>query len=156
MKKIILSLLICFLALVAGQSQGIPATPDTPDEKSLSFVLTAYSSAVNACDAEAWISLWDADGIRLPPDEPMQVGRAEIWRLNKDSFGVIDAKFSVVQNEVVVFGDFGYVRGTYAYSFKTKLDGPTLHFAGKYLTLCRRQPDGTWRIYRDTFNDDPL
>jgi uncharacterized protein (TIGR02246 family) len=156
MKKILLVMFMSILVLAAAQSQGIPATPKTPDEKALSMVLATYAATVNAGDAESWITLWDTDGVQLPPDEPMHVGRPEIWKLNKDSFSVIDMKFNIVQHEITVFGDYGYVRGTYSYTFKLKADGDILSFAGKYLTLCRRQSDGTWRIYRDTFNADAL
>lgn len=156
MKKILLLTLLSIFVLVAAQSQGIPATPTTPDAMSLSMVLSNYAACVNAGDAEGWISLWDTDGIQLAPGEPMHIGRPEIWKLNKDGFGAIEMKFNIIQNEIVVFGDYGYVRGTYSYSFKPKVDGDTISFAGKYLTVCRRQQDGTWKIYRDTFNADAL
>lgn len=156
MKKILISMVACFVLLAAIGAQSNTATPRTPDEKALSMVLSSYADMVNAGDAEGWISLWDADGIQLAPDAPMHVGRPEIWRLNKDGFTAIDMKFSVIQNEIVVFGNYGYVRGTYSYSFKPSADAPAINFAGKYLTVCRRQDDGTWRIYRDTFNADAL
>lgn len=157
MKKICMFLIISILVLAAAQSQGIPATPTSPDEKALSMVLSNYAACVNVGDAESWISLWDTDSIQLAPDEPMHIGRPEIWRLNKDGFGsAIDMKFNIVQHEIVVFGDYGYIRGTYSYSFKPTADGQTISFAGKYLTVCRKQSDGTWRIYRDTFNADAL
>lgn len=156
MKKRLLFVFICLIAIAAVQSQAITATPRTPDEKALSMLLSAYAETVNAGDPEAWITLWDTDGIQLPFDAPMNIGRSAIWKMNKDDFGAIDMKFSIVQHEIVAFGDYGYVRGTYSYSFKSAIDAQPISFAGKYLTICRRQTDGTWRIYRDAFNADAL
>jgi len=68
--------------LAAAQSQGIPATPTTPDAMALSMVLSTYAACVNAGDAEGWISLWDTDGIQLAPGEPMHIGRPEIWKVD--------------------------------------------------------------------------
>lgn len=140
--------------LAAVQSQTMTTAPRTPDEQALSMVLSSYADTVNAGDPEAWISLWDTDGIQLPQGAPMNVGRSAIWKANKDSFGAIEMKYSIIQNEIVVFGEYGYVRGTYSYTFKPTIDSKPIAFAGKYLTICRRQSDGTWRIYRDTFNAD--
>ena len=126
----------------------------SPDAKAISDILVKYAKYVEAGDAEAWISLWDNDGIQLAPGAPMSVGKAAIWKNNKDEFGTIDIAFNIVQQEIVVSGWYGYIRGVYDYVAKPKGGGASMSFNGKYLTVFKKQFDGTWLIYRDTFNSD--
>ena len=153
MKKIML-LAIALIAAVGGiaAAQGA-AIALSPDQKAISEVLVKYAECVEKGDAEAWISLWDADGVQLAPGAPMSVGRAEIWKNNKDGFGGGEMKFNIVQQENVVSGWYGYIRGVYDYVFTPK-GGASMSFKGKYLTVFKKQFDGTWLIYRDTFNSD--
>lgn len=153
MKKtmiIAIALIVAVGGLAAAQG-GLGVL--SPDGKAISDVLVKYAEYVESGDAEAWISLWDVDGVQLAPGAPMSVGRAAIWMNNKDGFGGGEMKFNIVQQEIVVAGWYGYIRGVYDYVF-TPTGGAAMSFKGKYLTVFKKQFDGTWRIYRDTFNSD--
>ena len=48
-------------------------------------------------------------------------------------------------------GDLGYTFGTYSRTF-TGPDGAENRQAGRYLSVWRRQPDGSWKVVADTGN----
>jgi len=67
-----------------------------------------------------------------------------------------DLKRSRWQNllEIVVTGPWGYSRGTYTQDLTARSTGKTIHVDGKFLTIFKKQMDGSWKIYRDCFNSN--
>ena len=50
--------------------------------------------------------------------------------------------------KAIVSGDLGYTAGTY------KMSMGSMHESGKYLTVWRKQADGSWKVAEDSFNAD--
>jgi uncharacterized protein (TIGR02246 family) len=111
-----------------------------------------YSAAINAGDADAWITLWDENGVQMPPDTPWRIGKQAIDAANRPGFSDPIEDFIIYLDETVAAGGYGYARGTYSFVIPASADSPRLQFEGKYLTIYKRQPDGSWKIYRDCFN----
>ncbi len=61
---------------------------------------------------------------------------------------------AIINEESEVFGDFGFARGTYSALMVPKAGEEPVAVDGKYLTIFKRQADGTWKIYRDAFNSN--
>ena len=57
-------------------------------------------------------------------------------------------------DEVGGSGDVAYVRGHYAITVTPPGATRPVSDTGKYVTVSRRQPDGTWPILADMFNSD--
>jgi ketosteroid isomerase-like protein len=111
-----------------------------------------YSSAVNAGDVDSWIELWDDSGIQMPPNAPAIVGKPAIREAFSNVLLSVDfEEFTINNEEVQVFGDFGYARGHYSF-VNAMAEGEPAPFQGKYLTILRRQSDGSWKVFRDCFN----
>ena len=118
-------------------------------------IFDAYSAAMNAEDSDLWISLWDENGIQMRPNAPAVVGKAAIEKGIRESYQALDwEKFTIRLEEVKVAGDWGFARGTYSASITPKAEGETAFIDGKYLTIFKRQPDGSWKIFRDCFNSN--
>lgn len=114
-----------------------------------------YSAAMNAENSDFWISLWDENGIQMPPNAPAVVGKPAIEKGIRESYQALDwEKFTIYLEEVKVAGDWGFARGTYSASISPKAEGETVFIDGKYLTILKRQPDGSWKIFRDCFNSN--
>jgi ketosteroid isomerase-like protein len=109
-----------------------------------------YSAAINAGDADAWITLWDENGVQMPPDTPWRTGKQAIDAAHRQGSALQD--FTIYLDETVAAGGYGYARGTYSFVIPASADSPRLKFEGKYLTIYKRQADGSWKIYRDCFN----
>jgi ketosteroid isomerase-like protein len=126
-------------------ASALPATlaaDTTVDETAILDIWATYGAARVAGDAETWLGLWDEDGIRLAPGAPA-VEFATFAPGTPERFANAPASMEVNAEEIVVTGDWAYSRGTFTVNDAVE---------GKFLTIFRRQDDGSWRIYRDAFN----
>lgn len=107
-----------------------------------------WIAAFNARDMDALMAMYTRDARVLPPNAPMEQGRAAIAA----SFGeLIDAGLSTTLTsvEAVASGDLGYHLGTYTLNAQ---DGTVID-NGKFIELWRRI-DGAWKITHDMFSSD--
>lgn len=112
------------------------------DEAAILEIWSTYSTARVAGDAEAWLALWDPEGVRMPPGRPA-VDYATFSKGIPAKFaGGGPSSMEIRSDEVVLMGDWAFSSGTYT------VEGDE----GKFLTIFRRQDDGSWRIYRDAFS----
>jgi ketosteroid isomerase-like protein len=79
--------------------------------------------------------------------------RAAVARWGIRPSGAFDAEFSLAPEEVQIAGpDWAFERGTYDISLTPKAGGEPMQDAGKYITIYRRQSDGSWAMSRDIWN----
>ncbi|MBY6202495.1 nuclear transport factor 2 family protein [Maritalea mobilis] len=135
---------LAVLALATASVMPVPANADTAaDEAAILEIWSTYSAARVAGDAETWLSLWDTDGIRLPPGSPA-LDYATFSQGIPEAFAASQPpSMEIVADEVVVIGDWAFSSGNFTVADTVD---------GKFLTIFRRQDDGTWRIFRDAFN----
>jgi ketosteroid isomerase-like protein len=55
--------------------------------------------------------------------------------------------------EVSKSGDMAFTQGPYKFTF-SDFRGNKFDDEGKYLTVWRKLPDGTWKVVEDTMNSD--
>ena len=65
-----------------------------------------------------------------------------------------DTKMSITPLEIVVMGPWAYSRGVYTQDLAAKSTGKVTHVDGKFLTILKQQPGGSWKIFRDCFNSN--
>jgi len=109
-------------------------------------------SAANGA-AEAFFTYLTDDAVQLPMGEAPVVGRAEIRRRLAEE-GSFTLTWEPRAAEVSRSGDLGYTWGTYEVQ-AAGADGQPRVAYGKYVTIWRKQPDGTWRAVLDTGNPGP-
>lgn len=135
-------------------SAGLLASETTSaaeeDEAAIREIYETYTTARVAGDAETWLSLWDADGIQMPPNMPAR-GKDVLMGGIPKAFSAIPAKaVNIDPEEIVVSDGWAYSRGSY--NADQVVQGKDVHVDGKFLTIFKRQDDGSWKIYRDIFN----
>ena len=81
-------------------------------------------------------------------------GKENILAGPKSRFPKLDIEIAIKSEEIVVMGDWAYSRGTFTRSFTPKGSDQTFYYDGKFLTVMKRQPDGSWKIFRDCFNSN--
>ena len=124
-----------------------------PFRKAVREFFDAYATTWRAGDIDSWIDLWDEDAVQMPPDTPMRRGKALIGAEARKGFeGLQYDTFVVDVEEATVDGVYGYALGNYRYSFIRKETGARTEREGKYLSVFRRQADGSWKLCRDCFN----
>jgi len=126
------------------------------DIAAIEDVLNQYAVAVNTGDFELWLSLHADDVVKMPPDAPAIFGR-EALRANKQpAWDNFTLEMALYPEQAEVSGDLGFARGTYTLSITPKAGGETISAMpdGKYSTICKRQADGSWKIYIDCYNSN--
>ena len=78
----------------------------------------------------------------MPPGVPA-VDFATFAPGTPERFANAPSSMEINSEEVVVTDDWAYSRGTFTVNEVVE---------GKFLTIFRRQDDGSWRIYRDAFS----
>jgi ketosteroid isomerase-like protein len=131
---------IALSAVILAPAQVLADMAD--DEAAIQEIWSTYTAARVAGDAEAWLGLWDTNGIRMPPGVPA-VDFATFAPGTPERFADAPDSMEIMAEEIVVAGDWAYSRGTFTVNNAVE---------GKFLTIFRRQDDGSWRIYRDAFN----
>jgi uncharacterized protein (TIGR02246 family) len=136
-----------------------PAAPAEPDMEEVTAEVeaffTEYAASLNAGDADRYIQLWMEEGVQLPPDAPPNVGRDTIYAGQAAEFEQVAYEDMAIQVEdVMASGDMVVARGTYALSVVPKDGSEPIPVDGKYMSVLKRQPDGSLKLYRDIFNSN--
>lgn len=126
------------------------------DIAAIEEVLNQYAVSSNAGDFELWLSLHADDVVKMPPDAPAIFGKEDLRAYFKPAFDNFNTSCVLYPEEVQVDGDLGFARGTYSILITPKAGGETISVMpdGKYLTICKRQADGSWKISHDCYNSN--
>ena len=153
MKKLTVSGLIVSVAVAVLFLPGCAKTSEGESEadvEAIQVIWNIYSTARVVGDADVWLSLWDEEGIKMPPGAPAR-SKEVLDKVVPDAFasGSVSS-MNIYPEEINVVGNWAYTRGTY--DSERVVEGKAVRVEGKFLTILKRQADGTWRIYRDCFN----
>lgn len=121
--------------------------------KEINALLDQNVAAWNANDAAAVTATFADDGIMMEPNMPAVEGKQAILAWYEALLKENVAKCTLAPLETQVAGDWGYQRGNYTGTF-TERSGRVVELAGKYLDIVKRQPDGSWKIYRGMLNSN--
>lgn len=126
------------------------------DITAIKEMLNQYAVGVNTGDFDLWISLWTDDGVQMPPDTPVRIGKEQIREGMKPAFDQMNLDIAITIEEAKVYGDLGLTRCRYTLKMTPKTGGETINAMpdGKALTLYKRQSDGSWKIVYDCFNSN--
>ena len=122
------------------------------DLEAIDRVRAAHVAALDAGDAEAWAAQFTDDGVQMPPNAPVNVGRTMIGSWSRHFLNQFRVQFSLAVDEVRVFGEWAFERGGYTISLDPKAGGPGMQDIGKYITVYQRKAGDTWRMARDIWN----
>lgn len=111
----------------------------------LNFVLHA-----EAGDWDALAALYTEEAVVMPPNLEQVIGRIAIRNL----FSALTVSdFQLKPIEVDGCGDLMFARGTYTWTVRIG-EGEPAKDHGKWLTIWRKQADGTWLLSQDIWNSD--
>lgn len=126
------------------------------DREAIEAVGEQYRDRVLAGDWDGVAALFHADAVLLPPNQPEASGRGAIRDALEPEPGTAFTGFSVRTDEVEGRGDLAYSRGVYGLEVTIETpDGRIVQEdEGKWLAILRRDANGSWLIYRHTWNSD--
>jgi ketosteroid isomerase-like protein len=141
---------IALAALCACAHGSNVASPDA--------VLAAdreFARDTAARGAEAWASWFAPDGLMFPAGKPAVQGRERIRELMSDlrdprtGEGELTIEWEPIGGGMSASGDLAWTYGS------ARIATPHGERSARYLTVWRKQPDGTWRVQADLGNPGP-
>ncbi len=154
------SLALAALFLAAAVAGGGPPGLSPAETARIREVHGAYRAAWLANDEARVLALFTADAVLLPHHgvEPV-VGEAAIrafW-FPKGAAPTTVTELEQPIDEIGGSCDVAYIRGHSRVAWITGLgkDAKAASNAGTFLTLLRRQPDGSWKITHQMWDDPP-
>ena len=151
------SILVLLLALSGCQQTPPPQPPDTraADEVAIRAAEAAQIKAVAALDAAAAVSVYSDDVVAMDAESPTIQGK-ENMRQWFENFFKDKPQFSgsTTKVEVARSGDLAYSMGTGKMTIQPK-KGKPVETGLKYVSLWKKQADGSWRMIVDTMIPDP-
>jgi ketosteroid isomerase-like protein len=104
---------------------------------------------------EGWLSFFADDTADFVRGGPFTFTKEEMRKhLEKDFDPADQLTWKPVKIEVAKSGDLAYSLGTWQLKGKNP-KGEEVEQTGKYLTVWKRQKDGSWKVMADTGNVDP-
>lgn len=136
-----------------------PTAPPAPDPDAVRASLIAADEAFAAATAEhgleGWLAAFDSTAIQMEPDQPFAPGIQSIRAAMAPAFA--DTTFRLTWRPTLAFasaaGDLGYTLGVWQSRHYTA-DGKAAVATGKYVTIWRKQADGSWKVVFDGGNPD--
>ena len=147
------------LSIFLGACSETPApAPDTSaaDQKAIKDGEVAWASDWAARDLDKIVSHYADDADVLNPDTPIMKGkdaiRTGIGGMLADKS--LSLSFTTVSAQVSKSGDLGYTEGTYSMTMTNSKTKKVVTEKGKYVTVYKKQADGTWKAIEDINNSD--
>jgi len=133
-------------------------TPPENDLRAIEALNQRHIAAVLANDMEAVMAGWSDDFTILPPVGPIVRGRRTNEAIVRNGIEQLRA-FEPVEygehfEEIEVAGNYAFEWGTYRGTSRSRAGGDLLSYGGKILRILRRDPDGSWKMYRTMTSPD--
>ncbi len=146
-------LVVAFAACTAPpQERAVDsAAGEQADLDALQKAANDLLRAVNNDDLNVFLDGVTDDVVLMPPERPTLAGKEMIRAQAAEEFGERASDEDWFEDEFVVSGDWGFVRGNYAATVETE-SGETEERSGKQLLVFKRAEDGTWKLARAIWN----
>jgi len=150
---LVVAFLVATIALPVPRptvSASPKATADTLKQLEGEFMKAAIEKG-----SAGYMSYYSDDSVELPSGAPVIAGKANIAQ----GMSFLDDKnnrliWTPVGADISASADLGYTYGTYEFHSKDKSGKPTVEY-GKYTSIWKKQPDGSWKIALDMGNASP-
>jgi ketosteroid isomerase-like protein len=112
-------------------------------------------AAVEKGDSIAAASFYDDSAMAMPPGDNAAVAHAGIVRMFGAFSGFTVSNMKLVVHDVAASGDLASETGHYEWTLTPKAGGgKPMTDMGKYVVVWKKQPDGSYKLFRDIWNND--
>lgn len=158
MKRLVwMAFWLAVLASVALAQQPAPATQNpAAEERDLLLGLDrAFNTATAEKGIEGWVAYFAPNGSMLGATEPPVTGPEAIRKYMEAVFTEPESslRWQPTRAEMLIPGVLGYTAGRFERRRKTPAGKHAL-LRGSYVTVWRKQADGSWKIILDTGHPD--
>ena len=160
MKKTVLGFLIGILMgvglLLNGCGTAQQAADTDADIAAIKNLTEQLQSAYVARDWDRFSGFFTDDGVWMPPDMAPLVGKEAWWSWVKQWWDQVAVeRMKVSPEEIVVAGDWSFVRYNETTVYVPKAGGEPGESYFKGIWVLQRQANGSWQIARFIWNISP-
>jgi uncharacterized protein (TIGR02246 family) len=137
---------------MGAASEPAAAADRAADIESVRARIDDFLVAWNAADTAALESLVAEDVVLLQPEGPVLEGRNAILGMIAGAYDTSQFQQSVVVDEVIMLGDYGYGRGVWSLEPTANAGADADAETGKWSHIYRRGPTGEWQLWRWMWN----
>jgi ketosteroid isomerase-like protein len=144
------------LTLIGSLAAAACSRPAGDDRASLMAADREFERATDARGAAGWTSFYAADAVTISPRSQLTRGAAAIGAAAERDFAdsTTRLRWQPEFAEASRGGDLGYTYGRWQFlSFKSRADSAVVA-RGRYVTIWRRQRDGSWKVLLDTGSEE--
>jgi uncharacterized protein (TIGR02246 family) len=119
-------------------------------------VYKQWLAAANKKDAAALTDLYDENAVLMPKQEEPEIGKAAIGEYYKKLVAnpqFVPFTLTLNWNSFHLVVDIAIA--TSVFEGDVTRNGKQIHFRGKNLLVWKKQADGSWKIFRDMFDEIP-
>jgi uncharacterized protein (TIGR02246 family) len=121
--------------------------------QAVTSVLKKYEAALNASDTDTVMTLYDADGVFMPPYSQSAVGAGAVRTAYDAVFRAITLRVEFRIEEVVEMAPgWAFARTNSSGTTKNHATGATSAEGNQELFIFRKVADGAWKIARYSFS----
>jgi ketosteroid isomerase-like protein len=147
-----LFLLAVSLALFAAPAALAQA--QTGDTSTLMKLESEFQKATAEKGWDGYASYFAEDGVELPNGESAVKGKQAVRKSLGDWTPGMSLTWTPAGAGMAASGDLGYTYGEYTLKSKDKDGHPVVRY-GKYMTVWKKQKDGSWKVAADMGNNAP-
>jgi ketosteroid isomerase-like protein len=152
-RAIVAGLLFAAVASLSACGKSAARYPSYEEDLAAITAFNArYLGSINDEDIETLASLTTDGHVMLMPGRAPLVGKAANDQANGRAFEQFTFDETWEPVETVISGDLAFQRGTYTTTATPRAGGDARTISGNFLRIYQRQPNGEWRMTRDTFN----
>jgi uncharacterized protein (TIGR02246 family) len=153
------AMVLAVIFVGCSQAPAPPAAaPDTHDAdvKAIKDLEAAWVQAFATKDPDKVAAVYTDDASVFITDAPLITGTAAIKSALKTMLA--DKNFSITfasdKVDVAKSGELGYSQGSYNQTSTNPKTKKAVSEKGKYVTVFKKQADGSWKSVADIFNED--
>lgn len=151
--------LLILLASCTASSGGTPGADTIGVAALRDSVMQAdrdFATAFRSRRVEGWVSWFDTAGVQVDPGGTLPRGHDEIRAYMTKAFDDTAAVLAwrPTMAELSNDGSMGYTIGEYDFYVRGR-DSARTASSGQYLTVWRRQADGSWKVLADIGSPRP-
>ena len=150
MKLSLLGIVVPLISIWACQAPESGPLSDE-DISAIESASDEWAQAIGAADAAAATATLTQDAVLMPSNGPSIQGTTAIQAFLEK---YTETDFSVMREEIDGRGDLAYERADYAITLPAEEEETPTLFHGKYLTIWKKQADGSWLIAVNIWNFD--
>jgi uncharacterized protein (TIGR02246 family) len=126
------------------------------DDEALRELIRDYQKFINTGDTQKYSALYTDDAIWMPPNSPNRIGRTEIFKTQSATFTKFTTNTELTPTEVRLLSDqWGLVLCSSRGRVTPRGEGNTVEFAYSIVFLMARQPNRSWLIAYQMWNQKP-